>query len=187
MKTLQTALIAVAVWIASNWAWERFNGDGAGANGDGSGGDGSGSGAGGAGGSGSGSGAGGAGGAGAGGDYAALAAAIELLAAGVRLPNIRTASLTLAAGTTELVAGEGGKRVCVLAYILTGSGAINASFKSAASVLWALGLDVSSGKSGANLATSWPAFLFATDGGAALSVTTDAACVVTVTYWLENS
>lgn len=163
-------------------------GDGTGGSGSGGAG-GSGSGGGGVGGSGGSGGAGGgAGGGGGVGDYSSLAAAIMALAAGVRLPNIQSVSRTVASGTTQLVAGQGGKRVCVLAYGMTASGAVSVGFKdgSATTDLWRMALDTPAGNSGANLVTAWPGYLFATSGGNALAVQTTGAAVVSVTYWQED-
>lgn len=133
-------------------------------------------------------GAGGAGGSGSGGDYAALAAAINALAAGTALPNIQAVTLTVASGTTELVAGQGNKRVCVLAYCVSGAGTPTTRFRSGSSVanLWGIDLSAPSGNSGANLATSWPGYLFATNGGDALNVNVTAPATVSVTYWTED-
>lgn len=171
-------------------------GSGSGAGGSGSG-SGAGSGSGGAGGSGSGSGAGsgsggagGAGGTGTGGvgDYSSLAAAIQALAAGVRLPNIQTVSMAVSSGVTALVPGLGGKRTCVLAYAVTATGAVSTTWKDGASYggLWQMDLDVASGNSGANLATAWPGYLFATSSGNALNVETDGNAQVCVSYWQED-
>lgn len=153
-------------------------------------------GAGGAGGAGTGAGTGGAGGAGSGGaggagggvtDYSSLAAAINALAVGVRLPNIQTVSVTLASGTTQLVAGEGGRRVCVFAYALTAAGTVSAAWRDggASGNLWKMALDTPSGNSGANLATAWPGYLFATSSGNALNAVTDGAAELSVAYWTE--
>ena len=132
-------------------------------------------------------GSGGAGGSG-GGDYAALAAAIAALAAGVALPNIKSVSMTVASGTTELVPALGGKRVCVLAYVVSAAGTVYTAWRdgSASADLWRVSLDSPAGNSGANLSTSWPGYLFATSGGNALNVATNGAAVVAVTYWLED-
>lgn len=147
-------------------------------------------------GSGSGSGTGGAGGAGGSGgtgggvgDYTALAAAINALAAGVALPNVRTVSKAVSAGTTELVAGEGGKRVCVVAYCATGSGTVNVRFRSTLSAgdLWAIALAAVAGNSGANLSTAWPCYLFASQPAEGIAVNVDSAATVAITYWQENA
>lgn len=135
-------------------------------------------------------GAGGAGGAGGGGstDYAALAAAIQALADGTQLPNIQSVTISGSAGSNQVVAGEGGKALRVLAYAVTTAGANNARFRSGASTvdLWRVDLDAPAGKSGANLATAFPSYLFSTASGDALSITLDGAASVSVTYWQEN-
>ena len=184
---LRAVLVGVVVFIASSWAWDKWGrawllGAGTGSAGSGTGGaGGSGSGTGGAGGSG---GSGGSGGA----DYAALAAAIQALANGVKLPNIQTAVKTCASGNNELVAGQGGKRLCVLAYAISGAGTITGKWRSGNSTtnLWEIDLNAITGNSGANLATSWPAYLFATASADSLVVNVDAACAVSVTYWQET-
>jgi hypothetical protein len=184
VNTIQTAILAVGVWFLSNWSWNALMGDGSGgaggAGGDSAAGDG-GDGTGGAGGAGTG----GAGGAGASADYAALAAAVQALADGVTLPNIKTAVKAVSAGTTELVPYESGKRITVLAYAITASGTMSATFKSGSSALWRMDLSAAAGNSGANLSTAWPGYLFACDGSTSLSVTTDSAAIVCVTYWME--
>lgn len=152
----------------------------------------------GAGGAGSAGGAGGAGGIGIGGaggaggsismaapDYSSLAAAISALAAGVALPNIQSAVKVAAAGDTELVAATGGKRICVLAYTITGTGAFVATFQSAGSDLWKQEFDSPAGASGANLATAWPGFLFASGSGQNLSINLTGPATVSITYWQE--
>lgn len=146
-------------------------------------------GSGGAGGSG-GSGAGGTGGAGGSGDvgagYGDLAAAIRALAAGVALPNIQTATLRAAsAGTSELVAGVGGRRVCVLAVSAMAPGARSIDFRTGDVMAWRMDLDAPAGNSGANLATSWPGYLFAGNLGENLNVVLSGSAVISVTYWSE--
>ena len=127
------------------------------------------------------------GGSGSGADYAALAAAIQALAAGVALPNIQTWQGTVSAGPAqEIVAGVGGKKICVLAFSATCSGASVVRFSSAGIGLWQVALDAPAGKSGANLATAWPGYLFAGSAGGNLAVQTDQAASVSVTYWQEN-
>jgi hypothetical protein len=119
-------------------------------------------------------------------DYSALAAAIQALAAGVQLPNIVTVETTVPNGTTEIVAGTGGKRICVLAFSATSAGATVVQFLSQGSGLWRIGLDAPAGKSGANLSTAWPSYLFATPGGGNLQVKTQQSAEISVTYWMEN-
>lgn len=119
-------------------------------------------------------------------DYSALAAAIQALAAGVQLPNIQTVERTVTAGTTEIIAGTGGKRICVLAFSATSAGATVLRFLSQGSGLWRIGLDTPAGKSGANLSTAWPSYLFATPGGGNLQVETQQPAEISVTYWMEN-
>lgn len=119
-------------------------------------------------------------------DYSALAAAIQALAAGVQLPNIVTVESTVSAGTTEIVAGTGGKRICVLAFSATSAGATVLRFLSQGSGLWRIGMDAPAGKSGANLSTAWPSYLFATPGGGNLQVETQQPAEISVTYWMEN-
>ena len=99
--------------------------------------------------------------------------------------NLKTAVVSAPAGTTELVSGIGGQRVRVLAFSVMGSGAIDASFSSAGRAIWSLAIEAVAGKSGANLATSLPAYLFAGDVGADLSVQVSAPATVSVTYWQE--
>jgi hypothetical protein len=126
-------------------------------------------------------------GSGSGADYAALAAAIQALAAGVALPNIQTWQGVVPAGPAqEIVAGVGGKRICVLAFSATCSGASTVRFSSEGIGLWQVALDAPAGKSGANLATAWPGYLFAGSAGGNLAVQTDQAASVSVTYWQEN-
>jgi hypothetical protein len=119
-------------------------------------------------------------------DYSALAAAIQALAAGVQLPNIVTVETTVPNGTTEIVAGTGGKRICVLAFSATSAGATVVRFLSQGSGLWRIGLDAPAGKSGANLSTAWPSYLFATPGGGNLQVETQQSTEISVTYWMES-
>lgn len=124
-----------------------------------------------------------------GGSTAALAAAIQALAAGVAVPNIRTVTLAPSgAGTLEAVAGESGKRVCVLAYGAMAAGACSITLRSGAdpAARWRLDLDSPAGNSGANLATAWPGFLLATEPGDALNLDTTGAAVVSLTYWQEQ-
>lgn len=179
---LKTAAVALAVWFLSNRgrdAWETLT-DGAG------GGSGPTSGTGGAGGSG------GAGGAGMGNsgeaaDYATLAAAIQALAAGVRLPNIQSVTINGVSGNNEVVAGEGGKAIRVLAYMVTTS-TTTVYFKSGAAnqALWGIDLSTTAGRTGANLATAWPGYLFSTVSADALNVVLTGSAVVSVTYWKED-
>jgi hypothetical protein len=120
-------------------------------------------------------------------DYAALAAAIQALATGVALPNIQTWQGVVPAGPAqEIIAGVGGKRICVLAFSATCSGASTVRFSSEGIGLWQLALDAPAGKSGANLATAWPGYLFAGSAGGNLAVQTDQAASVSVTYWQEG-
>lgn len=181
------AVIQIAVgWFIGNWLWDVLRGRAqtgapsqahaqaaAAAGGSGSSGGGGSGGYGGSGGSGP--------------DYSALAAAIQALAAGVALPNIQTWQGVVPAGAPqEIVAGIGGKRICVLAFSATCSGASTVQFSSAGIGLWQVALDAPAGKSGANLATAWPGYLFAGSAGGNLSVQTDQAASVSVTYWQEN-
>ena len=99
--------------------------------------------------------------------------------------NLKTAVVSAPAGTTELVSGIGGQRVRVLAFSVMGSGAIDASFTSAGRAIWSIALEAVAGKSGANLATALPAYLFAGDVGADLSVQLSAPATVSITYWQE--
>lgn len=190
--TVKGLIVGVAIWALGNFAWEKWGREFfglTGANGAGGAG-GAGSGAGGAGGDGAGGvGVGGAGGAGGSMDAAALAAAIQALADGVALPNLRTACVSASAGTTELVAGEGGKRVCVFGYAVTGAGTYSAKFKTggATANLWRVDLSAAAGNTGANVATNWPTYLFATNPGDALNINLDSAAVVSVAYWQEAS
>ena len=165
------------------------HGGAGGSGGSGGGTGGTGGGTGGTGGGAGGSGTGGPGGTGGGvGDYTSLAAAINALAAGVRLPNIRTVSLSCAAGITPLVPSAGGKRICVLGYAITGPLAIVAKWGSSLSAgdLWSVSLDAgTTGNSGANLATAWPGYLFATQPSEALTVNLTSVAQVSVTYWIE--
>jgi hypothetical protein len=169
-KVLIGAAIAALLW----WAWRRLQeGPGAAGTGPAAGG------AGGAGGSAtanSGSGA---------ADYAALAAAIQALAAGVQAPAFRTVATAVPAGTTEIVAAEGGRRIRVLAFSVTSAGANNVRWLSGGLPVWQLGLDAPAGSSGANLATAWPGYLWTSDAGANLAIETTAAAQVSVTYWME--
>lgn len=120
-------------------------------------------------------------------DYAALAAAIQALANGVRLPNIQTVTRKGgSSGTFELVPGLGGKRVVVMAISVMSSGARSADFQAGGVNLWRIDLDAPAGNSGANLAVSWPAYLFATNSGEALEITLNGAATVSVTYWTED-
>lgn len=152
-------------------------------------------GAGGAGGDGGGAGgAGGAGGTGIGsgggiGDVTALAAAIQALANGVAMPPIRSVSVSnAAAGSAQLIAGISGKRVCVLGYAITSAGTCNANFRSslASSPVWEIDLDSASGKSGANLVTAWPSYIFTAEGNDGLTVDLTNTATVSVSYFLEN-
>lgn len=118
-------------------------------------------------------------------DYSALAAAISALAAGVALPNILTVQQTVSAGVTELVAATGGRRVCVLAFSVTASGTATVKFGTGGVSLWRVDLDAPAGKSGANLATAWPGFLFAGAAGQNLEVDSTAAAELAITYWTE--
>lgn len=118
-------------------------------------------------------------------DYSALAAAISALAAGVQLPNILSLQKTISTGTTELVPATGGQRVCVLAISATATGTATVKFGSNGVSLWRVDLDAPAGKSGANLATAWPGFLFAGAAGANLEVDTTAAAEISITYWTE--
>ena len=99
--------------------------------------------------------------------------------------NLKTAVVSASAGTTELVSAIGGQRVRVLAFSVMGSGAIDASFTSAGRAVWSLQLEAVAGKSGANLATALPAYLFAGDIGSDLSVNLSALATVSITYWQE--
>jgi hypothetical protein len=191
--TLKGLIVGVALWALGNYAWEKWGREFfglTGANGTGGAG-GDGTGAGGAGGAGvGGAGVGGAGGAGGDGGVmstAQLAAAIQALADGVALPNLRTATVSASAGTTELVLGEGGKRVCVYGYAVTGAGAFSAKFKSGGSTsnLWRVDLNALTGNTGANVATAWPTYLFATNAADALKIELDSAAVISIAYWQE--
>jgi hypothetical protein len=134
-------------------------------------------------------GAGGAGGSGGAGDTAALAAAINRLADGTELPPIRTVTVVnAAAGATQLLAGVPGKRICVLAYAATAAGACSVEWRStlASTPLWQLELNAAAGNSGANLSTSWPAYLFAAEGNDGLTLDLTNTATASVTYFLES-
>lgn len=118
-------------------------------------------------------------------DYSALAAAILALARGVEVPNLVTVSQAVAAGTTELVAGIGGYRTCVLAYGVASSGANTIRFLAGGAEAWRVALDAPAGISGANLTTAYPSYLFAGGGAEAVAVETDGAAHVSITYWQE--
>lgn len=139
---------------------------------------------------GTGGGAGGAGGTGGGiGDVTALAAAIQALADGVAMPPIRSVSVNAAAaGSPQLIAGISGSRICVVAYAVTAAGACNVNFRStlASSSTWEIDLDATAGKSGANLVTGWPSYIFALDGNDGLTVDLTNAATVSVSYYLEK-
>lgn len=135
----------------------------------------------------SGAGSGGAGGAGGSAaappvDLSPLIAAVQALQ---QARNLRTVTVQAGAGTTELVAAEGSKRIYVLAYCVMGSGSIECTFTSAGIPVWRLSLEAAAGKSGANLATSLPSYLFSGETGANLAVSLSAAATVSVTYWQE--
>jgi hypothetical protein len=140
-------------------------------------------------------GAGGAGGSGIGsgggiGDVTALAAAIQALANGVAMPPIRSVSVAnAAAGSTQLIAGISGKRICVLGYAITSAGTCNANFRStlASSPVWEIDLDSASGKSGANLVTAWPSYIFTAEGNDGLTVELTNNATVSISYFLENT
>jgi hypothetical protein len=183
---MKDILKIAAAWVLGNLLWDKLKpyiSSEAGAGGAGGAGGAAGSALGGAG------GAGAAGGSSGGGSFdgGALAAAIQALAAGVALPNIKTAVYSCASGDNAVIAGEGGKRVCVFAYAITASGAPAVKFRSggAASDLWEIDLDAPAGKSGANLSTAWPGYLFATASGDGLTLNVSAAAVVAVSYWQE--
>jgi hypothetical protein len=191
--TTKAIVVTVVAGILTYLLWEKWGrsyflgvdatGAGAGGSTSGSGGEGGGGGSGGEG------GAGGAGGSGAIGDYSSLAAAINALAAGVQLPNIKSAVKSCIAGTNEVVPYLAGQRVCVLAYGISGSGTITGKFRSGGqtSNLWEIDLSAPSGNSGANLATAWPGYMFATASNDPLAFNTDNPCVVSVSYWQENA
>jgi hypothetical protein len=206
-KNFQKFLLIVGAGLLTYLLWEKwgrafFIGDddgsgGAGGkggdaigdgSGDGTGGDGSGDGTG-----GDGSGAGGAGGEGGSGggvgDYTTLAAAIYALAEGVKLPNIKSITKAAVVGTNEVVPYLSGQRICVLAYGVSGAGVITGKWRSGGQTvnLWEMDLNAPAGNSGANLATSWPGYLFATAAGDPLAFNTDGVCTVSVTYWQENA
>ena len=137
-----------------------------------------------------GGGAGGAGGTGGGiGDVTALAAAIQALADGVAMPPIRSVSVNVAAaGSPQLIAGISGQRICVVGYAVTAAGTCNVNFRStlASSSAWEIDLDAAAGKSGANLVTGWPSYIFALDGNDGLTVDVSSAATVSVSYYLEK-
>lgn len=151
-------------------------------------------GAGGAGGAGAGSGgaggAGGAGGTGGGiGDVTALAAAIQALADGLEMPPIRSVSQNVTgAASPQLIAAVPGKKICVVGYAITAAGAVNANFRStlASTASWEIDLDAAAGKSGANLVTGWPSYIFACNGNDGLTVDLTGAAAVSVSYFLED-
>ena len=191
-ENIRTAVIVVALWAATNWAWDKwgrawFAGDSTASGG--AGGAGGSGGAGGAGGSGSGDSGAGGGGSYSGPDYAALADAIQALANGTRLPNIQTVVITGASGDNTILAGEGGKVTRVMAYAVSGAGTVTAKFRSGnqARNLWELDLSAPAGNSGGNLATAWPSFLFHAEPGEDLKINLDSAAAVAVTYWREDA
>jgi hypothetical protein len=119
------------------------------------------------------------------GDTSALAEAVAALARGVQVPALKTATATVSAGTTELVAAEGGKTIRVLAYAVTGPGSLTFRFLSNGTPIWALALDVPAGNSGANLSAAWPAYLMSSDQSGNLQCQSSGNATVSVTYWVE--
>ncbi len=189
LKMVVSGIIVYALWekgvrdfVMGTDSSATGGAGGAGTGGNGLGGDGSGFGYGGAGGAGM-------GGAGGSMDAAALAAAIAALAAGVELPNIQSFTKACTTGTNELVASTSGQRVCVFAYAITAPGTVSGKFRSggASTQLWQIDLNAPAGNSGANLATAWPGYIFATAAGDALNINVDAAATVSVAYWKENA
>jgi len=200
-KNFQKFLLIVGAGLLTYLLWEKWGrayfigdedgaggqgGEGGDATGDGTGGDGTGSGDG----TGGPGGPGGEGGSGGGvGDYTSLAAAIYALAEGVKLPNIKSITKAAVVGTNEIVPYISGQRVCVLAYGVSGAGVITGKWRSGGQTvnLWEMDLNAPTGNTGANLATSWPGYLFATAAGDPLAFNTDGVCSVSVTYWQENA
>jgi hypothetical protein len=117
-------------------------------------------------------------------DLSSMTSAIAMLA---KAPNIQTYQGTVPAGTTEIIPPIGGKRACIMAFSATCAGASVIRFQSQGKPLWTLGLDVAAGKSGANLSTAWPAYLFASAAGGNLEVKTDQSAEISVAYWQENA
>lgn len=101
-------------------------------------------------------------------------------------PNILSIGKSVSSGTTELVASEGGKRITVLAYSITTSGSNAVEFRSNGATIWRQTFDAAAGKTGANLATSFPTRLFAGVASGNLEINTTNTADVSVTYFLEN-
>lgn len=124
------------------------------------------------------------------GDLSALAAAIQALADGLEMPPIRTVSIgSIAAGSTQLIAGISGKRICVVGYAVTASGTCNCNFRStlASTPAWEIDTDVATGRSGANMVTAWPSYIFTTEGNDGLTVDLTNTATVSVSYFLEKA
>lgn len=100
-------------------------------------------------------------------------------------PNIVSLGRNVSAGTTEIIAAEGGKRITVLAYSITTAGTNDVEFRSNGATLWRQTFDAAAGKTGANLATAFPTRLFAAPSSGNLEINASAACDVSVTYFLE--
>jgi len=137
-------------------------------------------------------GSGGAGGAGGSASFTSLselAAAVDRLAAGVQVPVFRTESVFLAtAGRVAIAPAESGKQLKVFAYCVTtpSDSSDDVQFWSGASkLLWPMKLTPVAGSMGANLATSWPSYLFASSLSEGLEVVVEAQCSIVIVYWSE--
>jgi hypothetical protein len=108
---------------------------------------------------------------------------------GGTVPPILSVSISNATGSQQLVAGTAGKIIRVLGYAITAAGTCNANFRStgSGSSIWRLDLDTTSGKSGANLITAWPSYIFTAAANDGLTVDLTSAATVSISYFLENA
>lgn len=120
---------------------------------------------------------------------AQVAAALQAIAAGIRIPNIQTETAALAAGTTVVVDGQMGKRIYVLAFSVVSNAAAAAEcafWSGTTERVWRTQTAPSGTSSnGANLATAWPSWLMVCADAEDLRIQVADTTLVSVTYWRE--
>jgi len=121
-------------------------------------------------------------------DVSRLAAAIEELARGTRVPELYSqVNVFSAASLTEVIPAIANQRVAILAYAMTTSAECSLTIWSGnkSTKLWDLHLSPAAGRSGANLCGSWPQPIFRSNLGEGIYVENSAACKLSLAYWRE--
>jgi len=122
-------------------------------------------------------------------NYGDLAAAIMALANGVVPPIFFTANGTLSSGNTTVVLDESGKQMKVYAHTFTTDDTTGGTVRvrsGLGALLWQGFFKASATNShGANLACSWPTFMYASSVGEGLRIDTDIPVRYSLSYWKE--